>query len=510
MSSTFSGLSIAARGLYSSQAGLAVTSNNISNVNTAGYTRQSVNQSSVAPAAVYTGSVGGGSQVDSIDQVRNARLDQKYWRQNNSVGTWEAKSMALTEMEAILDETSSDGISSIMDDFYAALEDLSSDPSSSSARTVVQEMGNSICEYLNNVSEEFSQQRSDINGNIKTAVTSLNSYAEQIADLNQQIQVASANGADVNELKDKRTLLIDKLSALANIEVGEVTIGTQADGTKNTIVSITVNGSALVSGGNARQLAVYEINDGSTQDGMYGIKWQDTGEEFSAGGGELKAYLEIRDGTGTGSETKGIPYYMSKLDEFARTFAMAFNEGIYADGSSYYSGHADGTGADGSTEIRFFSYDGLSSDELMAVGSDTDSIYANITAANISLSKDVAEDVNKIAAASADGESDNNEVINDLISICEDSRMFNTGTPSDFIGSVISTLGTESSYAQRLYDNYSNILTNTETQRSSISGVSTNEETANLTAYQQAYEASAKIITTWDEIYQVTINLVSD
>lgn len=510
MSSTFTGLSIAVRGLYSSQAGLAVTTNNISNINTTGYSRQTVTQSAIAPAAVYTGSVGGGSQVTSIDQVRSSSIDQKYWRENASVGAWEAKSNTLVELESILDETSDDGLSSIMDEFYTALEDLSSDASSSSARAVVKQTGNAICEYLNNVSAELTKLRADINSDVKMTVESINSYTQQIAELNQQIQVASASGADANELKDARAVLIDKLSKLAKIEVGEVTVGTQSDGTKVTITSITINGSTLVAGNHARQLEVYEINDGSSQDGMYGIKWGDTGDEFSPNGGQIGAYLELRDGTGANSEYKGIPYYMNQLDEFARTFAKAFNEGIYVDGSSYYSGHAAGYGADGSTGIRFFSYDNKSSAELMASGADIDSVYNNITAANISLTQDVQDDTDKIAAAKTADEADNNELVNDLISICNDSRMFNKGNPSDFITAIVSTLGSDSSYAQRLYDNYSNILANTETRRESISGVSTNEETANMTKYQQAYEASAKIISTWDYIYKETIDLVSD
>lgn len=509
MGSTFLGLSIATRGLYASQGGLSVTSNNISNVNTEGYSRQTVTQSAIAPAAVYSSSIGGGAEVTSIDQIRDSRLDQKYWRQNASVGAWEAKSSTLTAVESVLGDTS-DGISSIMDDFYSALEDLSDDPSSSSARAVVKQMGSSVCEYLNNISEELTKERADVNSEIKTAVESLNSYGKQIAALNQQIRVASASGADTNELKDQRTLLIDKLSKLADVEVSEITVGTQADGTKDTIVAISINGSSLVTGGNARQLEITEINDGSSQDGMSSITWQDTSAAFDPGSGEIEAYLELRDGTGTDSEYKGIPYYIAQLDEYARTFAKAFNEGVYQDGSTYYSGHAGGAGTDGTTGTRFFSYDGKSSDELMASGSDADTIYANITAGNISLSKDIEDDVNKIAAASAAGESGNNENINDLINICQDSRMFSTGTPSDFITSIISTVGSDSSYAQRLSDNYTNILESIENRRSSVSGVSTNEETANLTKYQQAYEASAKIINIWDEIYKETINLVSD
>jgi len=509
MNSTFTGLSIAVRGLYSSQAALSVTTNNISNVNTEGYTRQTVNQSAATPAAVYNSSaiIGSGSQVNSVDQIRDAQLDKKYWRENATVGEWETKADGLTQLEAILGDTSENGLSSVMDEFYSALEDLSSDPSSNSARTVVKQAGNSVCEYLNSTAQQLTDLRADVNSDIKTDVSSLNAYAEQIAALNKQIQTASATGASVNDLMDQRNLLIDKLSNLASIEVSEVIVGKQADGTNNTLVSITVNGASLVTGSKARQLEVYEISDGSSQDGLYGIRWQDTQAEFSSGGGSIQASLDLRDGTGVGSEYKGIPYYMNQLDEYARTFAMAFNEGMDESG---YSGHADGVGTDGSTGIRFFSYDHLSSEELMNSGTDTESIYANITASNISLTKDVQDDVNKIAAASSTGESGNNENIQDLISLCEDSSMFHTGTPEDFINSVISTLASDSSYAQRQSDSHTSILNSITNRRSSVSGVSTNEETANLTKYQQAYEASAAMVNVWDEIYKETINLVSD
>ena len=216
----------------------------------------------------------------------------------------------------------------------------------------------------------------------------------------------------------------------------------------------------------------------------------------------------MRDGAG-GSDSKGIPYYISQLDEFARTFAKAFNEGIYKDGVSYYGGHAGGTGLDGSTDIRFFSFDGLSSADLMASGADTDAVYANITAANLSLSQDVLEDINVIAAASSTGGDENNENVNDLISIVQDSRMFNRGAPEDFMNSIIATLGTSSAYAQRQNDNQATLVQYISDSRSSLSGVSTNEETANMTKYQQAYDASAQMVTVWNQIYATTINMVS-
>jgi len=499
MASTFMGLSIASRGLAASQTGLAVTSSNISNVNTTGYSRQVVNQVSIGPAAVYSNNsvVGSGVEVTSVDRVRSFRLDQKYWQENSSLGEWQAKSTYLEEIETIFGGAD-DSFSTTMDEFYAALEDLATDPGSSSARAVVLQTGAAVCEYLSDSAERLAQLRDDINSDVKTTVQQINSYAQQIAGLNQQIAVASASGASTNELDDQRDALIDKLSALADIEVAEDSY------------TITIAGATLVSGSKARQLECYTIADG---EGMYDIKWADSGDSFDAGdSGALNAYLELRDGAT--SDNKGIPYYINQLNTFAQTFAKAFNEGIYKDGSTYYSGHAGGYGLDGSTGIRFFSYsdvDGnsLSSAELMASGATTDEIYANITAANISLSADILEDLSKIAASSSIDEEGNNENIDDLISLCSDTRMFDSGTPEDYYNSIISTLGTASSYAQRQYDLQSTITTYIDNSRSSVSGVSTDEETANLTKYQLAYNASAQMISTWNQIYATTINMVS-
>ncbi|MDR3562183.1 MAG: flagellar hook-associated protein FlgK [Negativicutes bacterium] len=514
---TFSGLYTAVRGLYVSQASESVTTDNISNANTVGYSRQTVNQTAVGPAATYTSTLqlGNGAQINSVDRVRNFRLDQKYWQENGTDGEWTSKSNYLTELEAVLNDssTSDSDFASVMDDFTSALSDLSDDPSSSAARTSVRETGEAVANYLNSTAENLSDLRSDVNGDIKTTVSEINSYGKQIADLNKQITLAAASGANVNSLEDQRDALVDKLSNLTSVQVTETVVGKSATGADVKTLNVNVDGGTLVSGNDARQLECYEVTSGS-QAGMYGIRWQDTQGEYSPTGGQLGGLLDLRDGTGTGSEYKGIPYYTSQLDDFARTFAEAFNEGVYKnDTASGYGGHAGGEGADDSTGIRFFSYDGKSSTDLMngaTTTSDIDAVYQNITAANISLSSDVTDDLDKIATASTSGGSDNNENILNLISICSDSKMFDNGTPIDFMNSMISTLGTDSDYAGKQSDSQASFLKNIDDRRTSVSGVSVNEETANLTIYQQAYTASAKAVSMWDEIYQETISMVND
>ncbi len=516
MASTFIGVAIANRGLSASQTALAATTNNISNVNTTGYSRQVVNQIAVGPAAVYSRStVGNGTEVTSVTRVNSFRLDQKYWTETSTLGYYETTADYLTQIEIYLDTAANDTtFSDMMSNFYSALETLATD-NSAAARATVVGYGEDICAYFNEAASSLTELRTEVNTAVKTTVEQINSYASQIADLNRQITVAATSGAAANELEDRRDLLLDELSKLADITVTAVTVYTAADGTATSSYTITINGSTLVSGNKARQLECYTVTASGDQQGMYGIRWADTGKDFSAGdSGSLAAYLAIRDGTGANGDSKGILYYMGQLDTFARTFAAAFNEGVYADGSQYYAGHAGGYGADGTTGIRFFTYgDATSADiaSLLAGGLTAGEVYASLTAANIALTSDVTADTNKIAASSsADAASGNNENANDLISICRDTRLFAVGSPVDYYDSIIATLGTESAYASRQNSRQASLVSYIDDCRSSVSGVSTNEETAYLTKYQQAYSASAQALTTWSEVLATTINMVSD
>ncbi|SMC96169.1 flagellar hook-associated protein FlgK [Sporomusa malonica] len=511
MMSTFLGLTIATRGLYASQASLGVASHNLSNVNTPGYSRQSPMQQAAGPAAVYNGRsrLGIGTQVDTVLRIRDLRLDQKYWQENDSLGEWESKQGILNEIELVLGEPSSNAFNTTFDQFYSSMEALSKAAGDSSPRTNFRQAASSLCEYFNNSAERFKQMRQDTNGEVRVAVDEINSYSKQIAELNQRIRQTTLAGAAANDLEDQRDLLIDKLSKLAKIEVSVTVADTMPDGSELKTLSISINGSTLVNDNKARSLECYQIADGGSKDGMYGIRWQDTADEFDPGGGSLQSYLELRDGSGLGSQFKGIPYYQNQLDEFARTFAKAFNEGVLKDGTAAYPGHAGGQGLDGSTQIRFFSFNHESSADLMASGSDQDEIYSHITAGSLTLSSDVENDINKIAAASATGGNGNNENVQQLIKLCKDSNLFNKGTPEDFMNSIIAALATDSSHAQNTADRQGRMIKTVDGWRASVSGVSENEETSNFARYQQAYAASGKIISVWDEIYKETINLIS-
>ena len=516
MISTFSGLNTATRGLYASQIAESVTTNNISNANTEGYSRKTISQTAVGPAAIYIKSTdtGSGSEVTSISRTRSALLDQKYWKESGVSSEWTTKASYLMQIEDVMQTTDTSGYSMIMDKFYSSLEDLSTDPSSAESRTAVQQAGVAVCDYINSMASSISKLRDDVNAEVKTTVEEINSYSTQIAKLNQQIQRAAAGGADASDLEDQRGIFIDKLSMLVKIDVSLTKVATSATGDAVNTLNISIHGGSLVLGNTARKLECDQLtgSSDSTKNGMIDVRWSDTQKELTSSGGQLGALLELRDGTGINSDYKGILYYSNQLDDFARTFAETFNEG-----TTSYSGHIDGYGEDDSTGNCFFSFDGKSSTDLVSATdrSATNSAaliatdYKKITAANISLSSDVLDDTAKIATSSASGEAENNNNLLDLIQICEGTEMFGNTSPTDEMNSIVATLGTASSYASVQATNQKSFLSAIDTLRNSVSGVSTNEESTNLVVYQKAYSASAKAVSMWQEIFADMLDMVN-
>ena len=505
---SFFGISVGVKAMFASQTALDTINHNISNAKTPGYSRQIVDQKASGPFPTGDGSgmIGTGVDINSIIRIRNVFLDNRYWDQNVAYGEWSVKSDSLSEMESMLNSSSDDGLSDVLNSFISSLGDLEKDPSGDSARKAAIADGSAFCKYLNNMAGKLQDLLNDCNNSIKTKVDEINSYAKQISALNKQIYQAEMDGSTANDLRDQRTLLVDKLSSIADVQVSEDSVGKLPSGKDDLRFSVKINGVDLVNHYNVKTLECYKTNDGSEPDGTYVVRWAGTGDEVTFHGGEIKSYIDLSTGNGVDGAFKGISYYMTLLDAFARTFAKAFNEGIYADGETHGSGHAGGVGLDGSTGIRFFSYDGKSSDELMKSGSDMDSVYENISAANISLSSDVENDADKIAAASASGEAENGDNLHDLLELFDDTDVFANGTPEDNIDSISITMGVEASFASRMADSNKNILDHIDANRASVSGVDIDEETTNLIIYQQAYNAAAKVISVLDEILNVTIN----
>ncbi len=543
----FFGLNVSIRGLYSAQRSLDVVNHNLNNVNTPGYSRQQAVQVASKPMALFdgTGMLGTGSDVIAIKRVRDEYLDFKYWSENVSLGEWQAKTELLSDIETTFNEPSDSGFNKIISDFYSSLQELAKDPSSLAVRALVREKGVSVAKYFNSVATHFEKLQADVNDRIKIKVGEINSLGTQIQQLNRQIYAAELDGSTANDLRDQRTLLVDKLSKIVNIEANEVVAGKLPSGADDKHFVITISGKALVDHFNLSKLATdlrpagKKLNPEDI-DNLCDVRWED-GNTLEIKGGELRGYLDIRDGNeGLPADAsyqgyldnspfyKGIPYYQRKLNQFVQTFARAFNEGFVdrnGDGSISFDenqgGHADGyklssVEGDSPSGIRFFTILGADGKQIntqtflgTADPSDTAQVYAlysQITAKNFAVSQDIFDDMNNISASSAAGQKGNIDNLNSLLSMRQDPKMFAEGSPEDFIKSLVSTLGVDSQQAKTLSSNQENIVSQLVNRRLSDSGVSIDEEMTNLVKFQHAYNASAKMITTWAEIYDTLIN----
>jgi len=314
MASTFMGLNISYSGLVASNAALNTTANNIANVETVGYSRQIINQTAAEAMRAFAsyGCIGAGVDTLGAERVRDIYYDEKYWNNNSKLGEFDKKSYYCAVIENYLrDERGTNevkGFSTIFSEMHTALDSLSNHADEADyALQFIGKAGN-LCEYFNILYNNFQKMQTDVNDEIAIKVDEINSVAQQIALLNKQINMVEANGATVaNDLRDKRDLLVDQLSAVVDVKCEERPI-TSRDGSEANINEYTVmiaGGQTLVSGNDYRQLdcvprASWQKANQNDVDGLYDVCWKDTGMELGIGAqnvrGELKGLYEMRDG----------------------------------------------------------------------------------------------------------------------------------------------------------------------------------------------------------------------
>lgn len=517
----FGELNVAMSGLFAAQYGLSVTNTNITNMNTPGYSRQVINQEAWLPLIGSAGMVGSGVETVSIDRVRDPFLDQKYWKYNDTLGEYEIKSQQTSIIEGIFGEPAEDGFTKIYTDFFSGIDDLSKNSSATETATALRQYMISFSDYYNEMANGLTDLQSDVNLQIKTTVDNINMLANRIQNLNKQIYTYELKGTVANELRDQRELCVDELSKFINVEAKEVEF-IKPDGRVEKQFQVYTNGQSLVDHLDIRNLEI-EIRDTKNNerdiDGLYDIVWDD-GAEFDTSSqyfsGELKGLFDMRDGNGNGlnpetqqAEYGGIPYYLNRLDEFVQHFAKELN--------TIYNQDANGNqlvDENGNTMHALFSYRDETTGELIK-SNDPLFDYTKLNASTISISYEILADADNIRTnyehITADGKESNpnpgnNDLLLDLLAQRENPEFFNQGTPEDYMISIFSALGVNASEAKMFAKTQNNVITEVQKQRMSVSGVDSNEEFMNLLKYNMAYQASAKVISTLDGIYDIMIN----
>ncbi len=566
MRSSFFGLNVAQQGLYTARTMLDIVNHNIGNKETLGYSRQYGVQVATRPLANgRRGMVGTGAVVEGINQHRNQYLDYKYWSVNKDLGTYDVKSTMLQRMELIFNEPSDIGFTSHFDGMFDALQVLSKEPADEANRANFLASSQSFAEFMVDMGKQLRETQDEANFGVKNSVSQINSYAEQIASLNQQIRNLELNGNRANDLRDQRMVIVDKLSRVVGVEYK---VNTDQFGLET--VDVTLNGQALVQGNNFHTLEVVQresqYNPEDSID-IYDVQWS-SGKKLYTDKltGELKGFLDVRDGNGSrnfkGTVISADPatntLVLNDINRFDLQIPGALNvNGVEYKYNSYTYDEASGeitfdlvdsppvslvgekismgksnafkgvpyymqqlntfirtfasefnalqqSGND-NTGVPLFLYKGY--DGTMEFDINDMSTYTQMSIDNFIINPEMMDDVSLLSTKGslADGEGAN-DIILAMINKRQDPTMFSKGTPDNFMQSVMNELAIDVSQMASFKNGQEQLTNMVVNQRLSISDVDLEEETLNLLKYQQAYATSAQVINVFDEIYNITIN----
>ena len=309
MASQFFGLNIAYTGLQASNAWLTTTANNIANVETEGYSRQEVKQEAALALRTYTsyGMAGAGVDAKGIEQIRNQFYDLKYWNSNATLGSFEMKEDYVKQIEDYFTETDMvEGFGTIYSKMFSGLDEVYKSAGSASTKIQFLYLAGNLGEYFGAMNNNLRKLQEDCNLEIKNQVDEINTLGAEIASMNKQINAIEINGVSANELRDKRSVLIDKLSKIVDVDIQEFPIYTEEGGTiesgANRYIVRIAGGQELVNAYNYNTLECvardYKVNQ-SDAEGLYDIRWSNN-LEFNLYGrnlnGILKGLVEVRDG----------------------------------------------------------------------------------------------------------------------------------------------------------------------------------------------------------------------
>lgn len=452
-------------GLQAAKSAISTTGHNIANVNTEGYSRQRVEQTAGPSMSDGHGTVGTGVRIQGVSRTNDEYLQRRIEKESRNFGLAEERHTYLGQTEQIFNEANSDGINRLATAFFNEFRKLSVEPENQAIRASVRESSKRLANDIQRVDTALTEVQNNIDFRIEGYVGEINALASEIRDLNNLIDKAQLGGGEAPDLLDKREAALNRLGELADISVAK------DEGNR---VTITLGGRvAIVSGGNVTKLEVRrDVADPEIgkREGLVNIWTQDavpTNLTPHISGGRVAALLEVRD-TDVKQAKDQINDVAYSLTEHVNTI------------------HRQGYGLNNSTGVNFFR-------EV----TDFDS-----AAAQIGISKEVEQDIAKIATAQAPDSPGDNRVALAITKLSTQAGLLSKSdrTITDMYSQMVGEIGTKAAAAERGVNFQKDILAQLDNFRESISGVNLDEETANLVRFQHAYSANANVLRVADEV----------
>lgn len=290
MQSTFAGIELGKKSLMAHQAALHVTGHNISNAETDGYSRQKITLEVFDPLYIpgltrelTPGQIGQGVQVEKVLRARDMLLEDRILSESNGLAYWKEMNDWLYQVELIHNEPTDKSIMNVLDKFWASWQELANNPEEIGTRETVREYGKALTGHINHNYAALKALRNNVEETVKARVSEINGLAKQIAHLNGEILKSESVGDNPNDLWDKRDLLVEKLAALVNIQIGR---------SDKDEFFIYIEGKHLVQGKHFEKLML-QVNPDN--EGYSNVVWENDKSLLKLSSGELKALLDARD-----------------------------------------------------------------------------------------------------------------------------------------------------------------------------------------------------------------------
>lgn len=464
-------LSIAVQSLSAASGELQVTNNNIANANTTGYTRQVAVLQEVAPTADGTISPGNGVELTGYQSVRDELLQTQINDETTSQSSANAQLSSLNSIQPTF-TTSTNDIGTEMSAVFSKLSSLSTDATNSTSRQAVLTAAQNLSTAFNTASNTLTTQQSGLNTQVSQDVDQINELSSQIAALNPQIAVLKASGQDGGNLEDQQSALVTKLSALTNVSVTQ---------TKTGMTVTTGSGTTLVQGSHTYSLSTKSVTgtDGTTSVDVVDQTGADITTNLTSG--DLGGTIKTRDTT--------IPALSAKLNALANQFAGAIN-----------TAQESGTDQNGAKGAALYN-SGTSGGAITAANITMATTDPAAIAASSDGSTGGTGNLAKLSAVQTSllGSSTASSTVQPAASLNE--------TPGDAYASLVYQVGSLTSNANSESTATTASLKQLNTQLSSVSGVSIDEESANLITYQTAYEAAARVVSTIQSLFSTLITM---
>ncbi|MCL2789954.1 MAG: flagellar hook-associated protein FlgK [Desulfobulbus sp.] len=463
MTSLLNALSSGKTSLLTNQKSLEIVGNNISNVNTPGYSRQRARLTDIPSISYGNFFIGQGVTVSDVSRDYSLFITKQLQNKTVDYGEETGKSNILQELERIFN-VSENNLASQINNFFDSWQSLTTNPSGQVERDMVIQQGQLLGQSFNSITDELDTLERNINGEITTGVAAVNEKLAEVARLNDRINLIESSGQSANAARDQRDLLIQDLSQ---------TLGVQTYTDNRGMLCVQLPGGIpLVTGSTAATIST--VTSGTNVNLQVNIAGATRAVDLDSMGGQFKGMFEMRD-----VFIKGL---RDDLNTLAVDLTTAVNE---------Y--HVDGYGSDGETGRLFFN-------DLSALPPD------QVASRNVMVA---ITDVSQVAAAgnpaAAPGDNEN------ALRIAQLETTHRVGTTNNtfdsFFSQMVATVGVEAARNNFALTGASDAVTQLQIMRDGYSGVSLEEEMIDLIQYQRGFQSSAKYLSSVDELMTTLLQM---